>query len=143
MWRLLLGEAAHLGRAAVASPAVAVMLAGAVASAGVHVALGPGYPGPVAPVVARWSLAALVLAASLGVARTTPRRWRGIRRMVRRARIGLTLVAAAATVSLVKVGFHDVTPGPVLPAPIRWTLVAMTAMAALALAAGPDHRSDP
>lgn len=123
MWRLLAGEVAHLGRACTTSPPAVVGLLGVVSALGVHVALGPAYPGPVAPDLARWMLVALVVAASVGLARTVPLRWRDARRAVRRVRIGLGVALSAAAVSIVKVGLHEVTPGPVLPATVRWLVV--------------------
>lgn len=140
--RLLAGEVGHVVRVVVTAPATVVVSMGLAAAAGVLVALGPGYPGPVAPVGARWGLVALVLAASVGVARTVPPRWREVRHAVRRARVGLALVAVSASVSLVKVGLHDTTPGPVLPAPARWAAVALIAIAAAVAIGRGNGRSD-
>lgn len=135
MWRLVAGEAAHLGRACVASPAGLVGLLGVVASVGVYVALGPAYPGPVAPDAARWLLVALVIVASFGLGRSVPSRWRDARYAVR---VGLVAVVFAAAVSVVKVGLHEVTPGPVVPAPARWSVVAVVFVVAVVLMAR-DH----
>lgn len=140
-WRLIGGELAYLARRGVVSPAVAMILFGLMSAAGVWVALGPAYPGPVAPVAARWLLGALVLGASLGVARTVPPRWRAVRRAVRRSRIAVAIVAFGAAVSLVKVGLHEVTPGPVLPASARWTVIVVSAVLAVALALSRDRRA--
>lgn len=138
--RLITTEVVHLVRVGVAAPATVIVLMGLATAAGIHVALGPGYPGPVAPVAGRWALLVLVLAASVGVARTAPPRWRDVRRAVWRARVGLVLVASAASVSLVKVGLHDTTPGPVLPAPARWVAVAAIAVIAIAVLFRHGHR---
>lgn len=142
MWRLLAGEVAHLGRACTTSPAGVVGLLGVVSALGVHVALGPAYPGPVAPDVARWLLVVLVLAASVGLARTVPSRWRDARRAVGRVRVGLVVALSASVLSIVKVGLHEVTPGPVLPATARWLVVASVVVIAVVLLLGRDHTSD-
>lgn len=112
-----------------------------VTSVGVHVALGPAYPGPVAPDLARWVLVALVIGASVGLARTMPSRWRDARRAVGRVRIGVVVAATAAVVSVVKVGLHEVTPGPVVPATARWLLIAAVVTITLVLL-GRDRTSD-
>ncbi len=118
-----------------------VGLLGVVSAVGVHVALGPAYPGPVAPDVGRWLLVVLVLAASVGLARTVPSRWRDARRAVRRVRVGLAMALSAAVVSLVKVGLHEMTPGPVLPATVRWLVVAAVVAVVLVVMRGHDHTS--
>lgn len=142
MWRLVAGETAHLGRACAASPAGVIGLLGVVSSVGVYVALGPVYPGPVAPGAARWLLVALVISATVGLGRSVPSRWRDVRCAVGRVRVGLVVVASAAAVSVVKVGMHEVTPGPVIPAPARWSVVAAVVVTAVVLLAR-DHRSGP
>lgn len=138
-WRLLAGEVAHFGRACTTSPAGVVGLLGVVSALGVHVALGPAYPGPVAPVLARWLLVALVVAGSFGLARTVPSRWRDARRAVRRVRIGLGVALSAAAVSIVKVGLHEVTPGPVLPATVRWAVVVSVVAGVLVVMRARNH----
>lgn len=137
LWRLVAGETTHLVRNGIGAPALAVLLSGAVVAAGVHVAIGPGYPGPVAPTAARWVLVTLVGVASVGLARTVPSRWGDVRHAVRRARVGLAVLGSAAAISVVKVGLHEVTPGPVMPAAARWIAVAVVVLA-LALAARRD-----
>lgn len=139
MWRLFAGEVAHMGRACTTSPAGVVGLLGVVASAGVHVALGPAYPGPVAPAGARWLLVVLVVAASVGLARSVPSRWREARRAVGRVRVGMVVVLSAAAISVVKVGLHEVTPGPVIPAAARWLVVAAVVAAVLIVMRGRNH----
>lgn len=139
--RLVAGEAAYLAGTLVRTPAVPVAVAGVVTSAGVYVALGPGYPGPVAPSIARWVLVVVIVLASIGLARATPRRWRDIRYAVGRARLGLAVLLTAAAISILKVGLHDVTPGPALPAPARWTAVAAVLVCAVALTRGHDRAS--
>lgn len=134
MWRLLAGEIGHLGRTCTTSPPGVVGLLGVVSAVGVHVALGPGYPGPVAPDGARWLLVVLVIASTVGLARTVPARWRDTRRAVRRVRVGLAVALTAAVLSIVKVGLHEMTPGPVLPQTVRWLVVtAIVAVVALVM----------
>lgn len=140
-WRLLAGEIAHLGRACTKAPAWMVGLLGVVSAVGVHVALGPAYPGPVAPESARWLLVVLVIAASVGLARTAPPRWRDVRRAVGRVRIGMVVVLSAAAISIVKVGLHEVTPGPVLPPTARWLVVSAVVAAVLVAMRGHNHGS--
>lgn len=139
-WRLLAGEVAHLARTRTWSPAAAVSLLGVITSVGVHVALGPAYPGPVAPDAARWLLVGLVVVASIGLGRTLPSRWQDVRRAVGLVRFGLVLVTSAAAVSIVKVGLHEMTPGPVMPAPARWLVVVASVVAvAVVLMRGRNH----
>lgn len=121
-WRLLAGEAAHLTRRATA-PSTVVALAGAVAAVGVLVALGPGYPGPVAPLGARVLLPLAVVVAGIGLARSAPPSWADVHRAVRPQRLVLAVVLAAALTAVVKVGLHEMTPGPVVAAPLRWVAV--------------------
>lgn len=133
LWRLVAEELAHTLRASAVRPAAAVALSGLATAAGVLVALGPGYPGPVAPAIARWVMATLVLVATVGIARAAPRRWRE----VGRTSAALVALAAAGAVSIVKVGLHDLTPGPVLAVELRWAAVALIAVvAALGLRRG-------
>lgn len=138
---LLVGETAHLARTCPTSPAGMIGLLGVVSAVGVHVALGPAYPGPVAPDVARWLLVVLVIAASVGLARTVPARWRDVRRAVGRVRIGMVVVLSAAAVSVIKVGLHEVTPGPVIPAAARWLVVTAVVAVVVAVMSGHNHTS--
>ncbi len=138
--RLLAGEVAHLARTRTWSPAAVVSLLGVVTSAGIHVALGPAYPGPVAPDAARWLLVGLVVVASFGLARTLPTRWQDVRRAVGRVRVGFALVTSAAAISVVKVGLHEMTPGPVMPAPARWlTVIAAVVAVVLVVVRSRNH----
>lgn len=141
MWRLLAGEMAHLGQACTTSPAGVVGLLGVVSAVGVLVALGPAYPGPVAPEGARWLLVALVIAASAGLARTAPPRWGDVRRAVGRVRVGIVVVLSAAALSIVKVGLHEVTPGPDLPATARWLVLSVVVGVVLVAMRGRNHGS--
>lgn len=141
-WRLLADEVSHLVRTHAWSPAAIAGLLGVIAAVGVHVALGPAYPGPVAPDVARWLLLGLVVAASFGLGRTLPARWQDVRRAVGGVRVGLVLVASAAAFSVVKVGLHEMTPGPVIPAPARWVAIGAAVVVAIWSVAGHDHRPD-
>lgn len=134
MWRLLAGEARYVATSSVLSPRAAAVVCGAVAAMGVVVALGPAYPGPVAPTGLRWLLAAVVAASAIGLARAAPHRWRDVRSAVRRARVGLSAVVAAATLSVFKVGLHEVTPGPALPSPVRWAGVLVVLIVAVLVA---------
>ena len=138
---LVAGEVVHLARTLARTPAVTVVAAGVTTSAGTYVALGPGYPGPVAPSIARWVLVTMIVLASIGIGCAVPRRWRDIRHAVGGARSGLVVLVTAAAITILKVGLHDVTPGPVLPAPARWTAVTVVLVAAVALALRHDHTS--
>lgn len=138
-WRLLGDEVRHLSTTVLLAPRAVAAMSGLVAAVGVLVALGPVYPGPVAPTGLRWLLAATVAGSALGLARTAPPRWRDVRRAMRRARVGLAVVLTAASVSVLKVGLHEVTPGPVLPATVRWAVVTVVVVAAVAIAAGRDR----
>ena len=106
-------------------PAATILVAGLTAVIGVHVALGTAYPGPVAPVLLRWTLTAVGVLATVGLARTAPTTWRQLRRSWRHVRAGIAAILLAGVVSLVKVGLHDTTPGPVLPAAGRWAAVGV------------------
>ena len=44
-------------------------------------------------------------------------------RAVRPQRLVLAVVLAAALTAVVKVGLHEMTPGPVVAAPLRWVAV--------------------
>lgn len=132
MWRLVGGEVRHQASTWIVRPAIPIVLAGLAAAMGVHVALGTAYPGPVAPVLLRWTLTAVAVLAAVGLARTAPSTWRQLRRSWRRARVGVAAVLLAGVVSLVKVGLHDTTPGPVLPAAGRWVAVAVLVMVVVA-----------
>ena len=136
MSRLLLGEARHQLVAA-SRPAVLVVVLGLVAMAGLHVALGGAYPGPVAPGPLRWVVALAGLVAVVGLARTVPPSWRQLRATVARDRVWIGVVGLASAASLVKVGLHDTTPGPVLPATGRW--IAMALVTALVVGALADR----
>ena len=138
MLRLLAGEVRHVATSSVLTPRGVAVVCGAVAAMGVVVALGPAYPGPVVPSGLRWLLAAVVAGGAVGLTRTAPHRWRDLRRAVRRARVGLVAVVAAAALSLFKVGLHEVTPGPVLPGPVRWAAVSAVLVGAI-LVAGHDR----
>ena len=140
--RLLLGELGHLLRL-VARPRAVVVAAGLVTAVGVFVALGPGYPGPVAPSGARAVLTLSVAVGGLGLARSAPPRWSGVRRAVRRQRLGMAVALASALIALVKVGLHEMTPGPAVGAPWRWTTVTVAAAIGVAVTVrrgdrGPD-----
>ena len=137
MWRLLAGEGRHVATSSVLTPQGVVVVCGAVAAMGVVVALGPAYPGPVAPSGLRWLLATVVAGSAVRLARTAPHRWHDLRGAVRRARVGLVTAVAAAALSVFKVGLHEVTPGPVLPGPVRWAAVSVVLLIAV-LVAGRD-----
>ena len=140
MWRLLAGEVRYVATSSVLTPRGVAVVCGAVAAMGVVVALGPAYPGPVAPTGLRWLLAAVVAASAVGLAQAAPHRWRELRSSVRRARVGLAAVVAAAALSVFKVGLHEVTPGPVLPSPVRWGAVSVVLVVVM-LVAGHDRTS--
>lgn len=132
MWRLLAGEVKDQLQVFVRSPALLMMVAGLLTATGAHVALGTGYPGPVAPEGVRWLLTLMILTAAIMLASTVPRAWSDVRGSLRRARITVVGVGLAGAFSVVKVGLHDTTPGPVMPAQGRWVAVALLALAALA-----------
>lgn len=140
-WRLLAGEIQNLAMSRFVTPRVVAAACGAVSAMGLVVALGPTYPGPVAPAVVRWLLAGTMAAGAFVLARSAPPRFRDLRRMVRRARIGLAAVGAAAAITVIKVGLHEVTPGPVLPGPARWVAATVVVMGAVLLATGRDRAS--
>ena len=140
MWRLLADEVRYVATSSVLSPKAAAVLCGAIAAMGVVVALGPAYPGPVAPRGLRWLLAAVVAASAIGLARAAPHRWREVRTAVRRARVGLSTVVAAAALSVFKVGLHEATPGPAIPSPVRWAAVSVVLVIAV-LVAGRNQAS--
>lgn len=121
-WRLLVDETRHLA-ARLTAPSTVVAVAGVVAAVGVLVALGPGYPGPVAPSAARVVLPLAVAVAGFGLARGAPPRWSGVHRAVRQQRVVLAVALTAALTTVVKVGLHEMTPGPVVAAPLRWVAV--------------------
>ena len=133
--QLVLAEASHQVRAAARRPALVVLMSGTAVACGVYVALGSGYPGPVAPDALRWPLVLAVLLGAVGLARTSPATWSALQHSLRRARLALIAMGFAGAVSIVKVGLHDMTPGPVLPSTARWTLVSVLAGVAVALAA--------
>lgn len=140
-WRLVTDEVQHLAMSRVVTPRAAAAVCGTVTALGVMVALGPTYPGPVAPAVVRWLLAAILATSTFALARSAPPRFRDLRRMVRRARVGFAAVGAAAAITVIKVGLHDVTPGPVLPGTARWVAATVVVMGAVLLAAGRDRAS--
>lgn len=127
MGRLLLDELLDLVRAWARAPALVMVVSGLVAAAGLYVALGSGYPGPVAPQPLRWAMVLAVVVVVAVIVRTVPPTWRKVRSSVLRARAMIAVVSVAGVVSLIKVGLHDTTPGPVLPAAGRWTAVVMLA----------------
>ena len=133
MWRLVGEEVCHQAATWSVRPAGAIVVAGLTAAMGVHVALGAAYPGPVAPVLLRWTLTAVAVLAAVGLARTAPRTWRQLRRSMRRARAGVAAVLLAGVVSLVKVGLHDATPGPVLPTAGRWMALGVLVAVVVAI----------
>lgn len=137
LWRLLALECAHLADTVVRSPVSVVVLLEAVAVVGLHVALGPDYPGLVVfgePL--RVVVTGLVIVLAIVIAWRTPRTWEAVARDWRRARFTLMLVALAAVVSIVKVGLHDATPGPVLPSVERWVAVSAGVLVAVASTRG-------